>query len=282
VLLALVALVAACAVSAAAASPRRATWVWDNWVVETPEKQQDFLRFCRARRIDTVFLHAPADHLRERAANFHSLLAAAHRQKMRVEALDGRPEWAFERARAEAHVAAVLAFNLATGRPGERFDGIHLDVEPYDMPQWKAARQSAAAQYLEMLDVVRTEAGGLPLSADVPPWFGEVEIPEGTVLSGTIARVSTVALMAYTDQIKGLRREGRPAVEFAQHEKKQVWIGISAQLRDSDMDLKRPVREQVEAVIKRAEHTFRGAPGLAGVAVHDYEHLRALYDKEHR
>lgn len=265
--------------TAAAERPRRAVWVWDNSVTEEPAERDDLLRFCRERRIDTLFLHAPMDHLQDRPDEFHAFLAAAHEQKMRVEALDGAPRWPFERAAAEGFVTAVRVFNSFAKTPAERFDGIHVDAEPYDTPEWKADEQRAAAQYIELLDALRSQKGDLPLAADVPPWFGTFTLPEGTLLSAVIERVDEVALMSYTNQVKGLAAEVRPALDFAAQRGKRVWIGVSAQLYDSDMDPGRPVRPQVERILKTAEHRFRGARALRGVALHDFEHLRALYDK---
>lgn len=271
--------------AATAASPQRATWVWNNWVVETPAKHKDFLRFCRARGIGTVFLHAPAEHLGERAATFRAFLAAGHKQGLRVEALDGAPDWAFEPAKPEAFIAAVLAFNDAGVDAGERFDGIHLDVEPYDSPQWKESADETVIQYLIMLEGARASAGALPIAADVPPWFAEIDTPEGPLLGAVIARVNAVALMAYAHQTKQLAAQTRPAVELAQRAHLRVWIGISAQLKDSDMNPNRPVRPQLEALVKITERAFRHGHafgGFAGVAIHDYENLRGLYDPERR
>jgi hypothetical protein len=271
---------AAGAPKTAPAGNQRATWVWNNWVVEKPEQYKDFLRFCRARGIGTLFLHAPADHLAERAPNFHAFLAAAHKQKMRVEALDGASDWAFEAAKPEGFIAGVLAFNGASELEGERFDGVHLDVEPYDTAQWKESADDAEMQYLTMLDAARAKAGGLPVTADVPPWFNEVDTPEGPLLNAVIARVDAIGLMAYTHQVKGLAAESRDAIAFAQRQHMRVWVGISAQLMDSDMDPARPVRPQVEAVVRAAERAFRHGHnfgGFRGVAIHDYEHLRDLY-----
>lgn len=265
--------------TAAAERPRRAVWVWDNSITETAAQRDDFLRFCRDRKIDTLFLHAPMDHLQDRPDEFHAFLAAAHKKKMRVEALDGAPRWAFERRAAEDFVTAVKVFNSFAQTPAERFDGIHLDVEPYDTTEWKADEQRAAAQYLELLDVLRAQQGELSLTADVPPWFGSFGIPEGTLLSGAIARADAIALMSYTNQVRGLAAEVKPALEFAATKGKRVWVGLSAQAYDSDMDANRPLRPQVERTLKRAEKEFRTAPALAGVALHDYEHLRALYGR---
>jgi len=262
----------------AAERPRRAAWVWNNAVVDEAAQREAFLRFCAQRKLTAIFLHAPAEHLRERAVGFRALLRDAHRRGLRVEALDGHPRWAWERAEAEEFLAAVQTFNAA-GAPDERFDGLHLDVEPYDTPEWKQDPQRVAAELLELLDVLRSQQGALTLTADVPPWYGEFRLAEGTLLSGVIARVDAVALMAYTNQARGLAAEVMPALEFAAARGKGVWVGVSAQLYDSDMDPARPLRPQVERVLKQAERRFRRAPALRGVALHDFEHLRALYDK---
>jgi hypothetical protein len=254
--------------------------VWDNDVLGTPAAQRDFFRFCSVRRISTLFLHAPADHLRERAPEFRAFLATAHRERVRVEALDGAPGWAFDGAKPRRFVEAVLTFNRESERPEERFDGIHLDVEPYDSPQWHESEPTVIAHYLAMLAEVQQQAAGLPLAADVPPWFANVETPDGTVLSAMLAHVEGIGLMAYARQMKAIVKQGRPAVETARRRGKQVWVGISVQPQSSDMDAKRPVRPQVEAVIKKAERAFRHTAGFAGVAIHDYEQLRELYDRE--
>jgi hypothetical protein len=249
--------------------------VWDNSVT-AKAKQAGLLRFCHERRIDTLFLHAPADHLRERAAEFRSLLAAAHLQGIRVEALDGEATWARERAKAEEFIAAVRAFNDAGG-PAERFDGVQLDVEPYDTPEWKESPAKAAGELLAMLDAARAAAGGLHLALAVPPWYGEIDIQDGILLAEVILRVDEVALMAYTDQTKGLAAECKPALDFAAQHGKQVWVGISAQAYDTDMNSARPLRPQVERLIKSAERMFEGQRSLHGIAIHDYEHFRTLY-----
>lgn len=262
----------------ASAAPSRATWVWDNSVTEKA-KQAELLRFCRDRRIDTLFLHAPPEHLQERAAEFRSLLAAAHKQGVRIEALDGAATWAHEPAKAEEFVTAVRAFNDAGG-PAEKFDGVQLDVEPYDTPEWKESPAKVAGELLAMLDAVRAAAGGMRLALAVPPWYGEIDLPDGSLLAETILRTDEIALMAYTDQTKGLAAECTPALEFAAQHQKQVWVGISAQFYDTDMDSSRPARPQVERLIKSAERMFAGQRALRGIAIHDYEHWRTAYSRK--
>jgi hypothetical protein len=264
------------ATTPALAATHRATWVWDNSVTQDAGRRAALLRFCHERRIDTLFLHAPADHLRERAAQFRALLVAAHAQGIRIDALDGEATWAHEPARAEAFLAAVRGFNDAAALD-QKFDGVQLDVEPYDTPEWKESPAKVAGELLAMLDAVHAGAGGIRVTLAVPPWYGEIGLPDGSLLAETITRTDEIALMAYTDQKKGLGPECRPALDFAAQEGKQVWVGISAQFYDTDMDPARPAKPQVERLIKSAERMFAGESSLRGIAVHDYEHWRTQY-----
>jgi hypothetical protein len=270
----LVVVVLALAMSAHAAM-HRATWVWDNEAITTPEQRAALLDFCAARQIDAVFLHAPAAHLRDRADEFRAFLRAAHARGVRVEALGGASDWARDRGKPRKFVATLLDFQRA-GAPEERFDALHLDVEPYSTPEWEASREQAAEDWLALFDEVRAAAGGLPLAADIPPWLGRVQTAGGDLLSGIIARVDEVGLMAYSQQRKKkqLVAACRPAMEAAARHGRSVWVGISVQ---PDYLISRKPRSEAERLIKDAERAVRNLPALQGVAVHDYEHLRALY-----
>lgn len=266
-----------------AAAPRggRAAWAWNNAIVDSAEKRDEFLSFCRQRRINVVFLYAGAKDLRARAPRFRAFLAAAHRKKMRVDALDGDPSWGLRahRGGAEEFFAALREFQQAGAPPAERFDGVHLDVESYDRPEWKAAETQAAEEYLEFLEWARAQAGGLRMAADVPPWFGHVQVAQGRLLGAVIERVDEVGLMAYSEQVKGQMALARPALEYAAQQRKGVWVGVSAQLYDSDMDPRQPLREQVERVVKASERRLKRYASFRGVAIHDLEHFLALYGK---
>lgn len=271
--IAVVVVLLGCAISAFAA-PRRATWVWDNAVTEKA-KQAELLRFCRDRRIDTLFLHAPATHLQERADEFRSLVAAAHAQRMRVEALDGRPGWATDHDKAKQFVGAVVTFNQA-GAPDERFDGVHLDVEPYGTEEWGTARSEIALRWLGMFDEARAAAAGLPVTADIPLWLGGVAAGNEDLQSAILARVDTVALMAYATQHnkKRLAAACRSAIREAQRQGRSVWIAISVQPAYLVGTGK---RQHAEKLVKTVERTLVDAPTVAGVAIHDYEHWQPLY-----
>jgi len=140
-LLATATILATPAVAAEKARPlQRAVWVWNNWAASEPDRRDDLLVFCRQRGINVLFLHLMPEDLSTRGDDFRALLTQAHQQGFKIQALAGAPEWVFaeKRARLGWLLDAVVKFN-DEGPAEARFDGVHLDVEPYDTPEWKAS-----------------------------------------------------------------------------------------------------------------------------------------------
>ena len=92
---------------------------------------------CKAQRIGVVAMQvstrASGDARQiDRGPEWQVLLAAMHREGIKLHALDGDPHY----ARPSEHdtvlgiVDAVIAHNASVAA-AERFDGIHFDIEPY-------------------------------------------------------------------------------------------------------------------------------------------------------
>ncbi len=106
-----------------------------------------------------------------------TFLAAAHKTRLQVHALDGDPEFC---ARAKHSiplgvVEAIIAFNQAS-EPEQRFDGIHFDNEPHSLLGW-GDRTRRERMLKDFLDVhaecqrrVRTQSG-LSFGVDIPFWW---------------------------------------------------------------------------------------------------------------
>jgi len=276
----LVAMTWASAVHAADAprQQQRAVWVWNNWVASEADRRVDLLAFCKQRGINVLFLHIMPEDLRVRPNDFRALLTEAHQQGVKVQALAGAPEWVFadKRTRLQWFLEGVVKFN-DEGPAEARFDGVHLDVEPYDTLEWKAGPLEVGKRYLEMLEFTRAQIGALPLAADVPPWYSTIAMDGTSLLTDVVARVDQVGLMSYARQVKDIGGSSHDALEAARRQGKGVWVGMSAQLYDSDMKSGKPLRPQVEKVVETIEKKLKSAPGLLGVAIHDYEHYRQLY-----
>ncbi len=112
-------------------------------------------------------------------------LAAAHRARLQVHALDGDPEHCV-RARHPVPlgvVDAIIAFNQASA-PDQRFDGIHFDNEPHALLGWqdRSRREKMLKDFLDLNAEcqrrVRT-LSGLTFGVDIPFWWHHVDLQTG-------------------------------------------------------------------------------------------------------
>ncbi len=265
---------------------RRALWVWRSTFLEDVREQKDMLQFARKRGIRTLFLFTSTRRLRKDPELFRRFLAEAHSRKIAVQALNGMPQWVFRHQRegVAAYLDEVLRFNQESPRHA-RFDGIHLDVEPQALPEWKSeddpeVRQKLADRYVELLrwSQRRIRDAGIPLSVDVPLSFNSIQVKSKPMLVAILERVDEVALMAYLDKGPDILSSSQSALAYAERMGKRVWVGISA---DPD-DLPKPVGrtrpdQQLEAMTRTLEKALQTQPSFQGVAFHEYDHYRLAH-----
>ncbi len=114
-----------------------------------------------------------------------TFLAAAHKTRLQVHALDGDPEYC---ARPKHSIPlgvvdAIIAFNQGSP-PEQRFDGIHFDNEPHALLGW-GDRTRRERMLKEFLDVhvdcqrrVRAQSG-LTFGVDLPFWWHHTDKQTG-------------------------------------------------------------------------------------------------------
>ncbi|HLS46370.1 MAG TPA: hypothetical protein VK045_13145 [Ornithinicoccus sp.] len=159
-----------------------AAWVW---VPETePPDAEALARFARARGIREAFVsvpwHGPTDAVR-------ATTAALTAHGVRVSALGGDVGWARDPALAQAWARRALV--------EPRFTGVHLDIEPWTLPDWpEQAGPLLAGLARAVAAVVRST--GLPVAVDLTPGLARTH-RSGFV---SVARAATsVTVMSYRD-----------------------------------------------------------------------------------
>lgn len=182
-----------------------------------------------------------------------AFLAAAHKARLQVHALDGDPEFC---ARAKHSiplgvVEAILAFNQAS--PSEqRFDGIHFDNEPHALLGW-GDRTRRERMLKEFLDVhvecqrrVRTQSG-LSFGVDIPFWWHHTDSQTGRPIGEVsfngkkkpasfhcVDLLDNVGLMNYRDNADGadgMVVHGQDLLRYADETKgARVFMGVETSL----------------------------------------------------
>jgi hypothetical protein len=120
-------------------APVHGLWVWKSpTVLEAPQGAEMLRDFCRAQGINEVYVSVSARSEASEDSQLAHLIGLLHRANIRGEALlssADADEAGKHREKLLEHVREIVQFNQR--HPADRFDGIHLDIEPQQRPENK-------------------------------------------------------------------------------------------------------------------------------------------------
>lgn len=235
-------------------TPARAMWVWETKELLADEAARDaFFAFCAEQKVDELFLQIVYRFAtNEAGGEFCEILRPeAHRAfvarcsaaGIKVHALDGYPEFALESQHHKvlAIVRAVIESNKAAA-PEERFHGIHLDNEPYqilgfDGPERDSIMLQFFALNRKVMDLLAAEGDGLVYGIDIPNWFDTMDPPCNLAFEGRTQDAAShlidicdnVGIMDYRTfayGVDGIIRHGLNEVEHSDRAGKKIYIGV--------------------------------------------------------
>lgn len=177
----------------------KALWVWNTADLLSDSVARDaFLAFVGAHGFTRIFLQlAPAKGERAEAGFVPfdvkatgALVGRLSALGVQVDALDGDPRYVLPRNHAGvlATVARVAEANHRLPA-GERFHGVHYDVEPYLVPGYQSPRREEILNgYVGLVAAVSraAHAAGLTAGFDVPFWLGAPDEITGERLTATL------------------------------------------------------------------------------------------------
>jgi hypothetical protein len=174
-------------------------WVWkSSGVLNAPNGAERLRDFSKAQAINEVYLSWSAAAAPSEEHGFVHAIEILHRAGIRVEALLSSTEAdqpGKHRESLLSHVRDVIEFNR--NHPGNRFDGIHLDIEPQQRPENKGPGN---LRFLPGLagafgDVRKlAEPAGLTVNADIQNKLLKGDTAQRKLLLSSVPRVT---LMMY-------------------------------------------------------------------------------------
>lgn len=272
--------------------PDSVTWVWDlnRLLGGDSAKVDSAVSFLKEHQVVAVYLYAPGS-IAESAELplYRSFIEAARGQNIDVHALGGEREWALKEQSPglTAFLQRVADYNDSV--PAEdRFTGVHLDVEPYSLPEWDSDQSDVIRNWKSVVSTARefAWAHSLALGVDLPFWLEG--IPAGsdgdsakTLDAWMMANSDSVALMSYRTEAEGdngvlalVRQEMEHAAADSDC---RVYIGLNVA---ADTDAKLTFKNKGIAPFNRVSSQIRRAYGKAsafgGIAVHDLDAWMAL------
>ncbi len=237
----------------------RAMWVWKvDPLLSLENYRAEFFEFCQKMKVNEIFLQIPYKFINDltvdveceimKPAELRAFIKEARNRGIKSHALDGYPEFVLtdHHPRVLAQVRALVDFNN-NGSQAERFYGIHLDNEPYQLLGFNGpAGHSILRQFFDLnqkiMDLLKARASDLVYGIDIPFWFDEAKDHDGNlkhVLSYNgktqdaarhlIDIVDNIGIMDYRNfagGADGMVKHGQDEVRYANKVGKKVYLGV--------------------------------------------------------
>ncbi|MFF2527307.1 hypothetical protein ACFVS2_00190 [Brevibacillus sp. NPDC058079] len=266
--------------------PIIATWIWNTQLIVT--EREEIIAFAKQHDVNLIYLHIDQENVAHQ--DYHSFIKAANASGIRVDALAGDPVWSLvsNRKSITTFLNWVQTYNKSAGE-GERFSGLHLDIEPHVLPEWNENKEVIKNEWVANIEYLSTEIKkdpALELSVDIPFWMYELSLADKseTVSKWLVSTLDHVTLMAYRDRVEGpngVLEIVNPIMNEADDQKNKVVVGLNL-LQSAEGENTTFYEEGhggLEEQLAVLEDNLGEFAGYAGYAIHDYEKWRELVKK---
>lgn len=260
----------------------RATWIWQTDLIK--DGGEELLHFASDEGINLIYLQIDRQLPPE---IYEAFIKRAHENQIAVHALGGDPRWALTEHREDMLGLAdwVLNYNGKVST-GARFDGIHLDIEPYVLAQWEDETDEVISTWEQNLIMFLSQASGsdLELGIDIPFWFDRYTLGNGTSLNEwLIGTFDQVTVMAYRNQVEsenGILDLTRDELELANRLGKQILIGVNTKEmpREPHTTFYGYGKESLNAKMEHLSSALGSYASFAGIAIHDIRNWKNMYN----
>ncbi|SEM63199.1 hypothetical protein SAMN04488688_11681 [Paenibacillus sp. cl141a] len=259
---------------------KKATWIWQTDLIR--DGGEELLDFSREEGINLIYLQIDRQLSSE---IYEAFIERAHEDQIAVHALGGDPRWALTEHLDDMLGLAdwVIDYNGKVAA-GARFDGIHLDVEPYVLAKWDTEQDQIIATWEQNLKAFLSLASGkgLELGIDIPFWFDQYALADGTGLNEwLIGAFDHVTVMAYRNEVEsehGILDLTRAELELADRLGKQILIGVNTKEMpgESYTTFYGHGKDKLNQKLDHLSSALGSYPSFAGVAIHDIRNWQSM------
>lgn len=255
-----------------AQSLHKATWLWNTALIV--DSTADILQFASSQQINMIYLQINRD---LDISQYQRFITAASAQHITVEALDGAPSWALDQDRHQLQdtLQWIESYQHASS-PTEQFSGIHIDIEPYLLPNWAEEQATIITQWQRSVQMITTTAQSLHLSssADIPFWLYTLRTPDdrSTLSQWMIEQYDSLTMMAYRDSGAAIYDVAQAQLSEADTAGKNMYIGVetNASSEGEHISFYGKGATALTTALSVVSAQASTHSSFAGIAVHDY------------
>lgn len=260
-----------------------ATWMWNTYAIW--RDKDSTLDYLTRNGINLVYLQADDDIPLD---VYRTFIREAGARGIAIHALAGKPDWVLPGHQGDLYkfIYWVKAYNNSS-RSSERFGGIHLDVEPYVLPQWRTDPDTIIGYWMDTVSGYVQEVKSdsyLTVGADLPVWLQWFLVPDGkgdttTLTDYMIGRLDQITLMAYIDNAFGIVQAVSHELKEAAASGKPVVIGVDTMDNgEANSSFYGLGQQKMNETINGLATALLGHPAYSGYAIHEFDSWRMLGD----
>ncbi|MBP1999879.1 hypothetical protein J2Z69_000898 [Paenibacillus shirakamiensis] len=262
----------------------KATWVWQTGLIENGGGK--LLDFAVNQEVNTLFLQIDKSIPN---AVYGTFIANATKRGIAVHALDGSADWALteNKNKLTDMVDWVATYN-AQAANDQKFKGLHLRIEAYNLPEWTASSGAITtawrANLQSFVTATNTKLPGLETGIDLPYWLKGTKMPGGDpTLQWFFNTFGHIAILDYRTDVystNGIINSVKSQVQMATSLKKSILIAIDTRenIQDPTSTFYGKAAQLIDDSLWEVNDQFGGQGSYAGTAVHDISGWAAMFD----
>ncbi|MEC0310950.1 copper amine oxidase N-terminal domain-containing protein [Paenibacillus lautus] len=257
------------------ASVPKGTWIWDSNIIK--QDQDIIISFAKMKGVTSIYLQVDRD---IDPAIYEGFIRKTKSEGIQVEALEGRPEWAYKSKQEEIQkfIAWVKAYNSSVG-PEASFSGLHFDIEPYALSEWTKDNTTILESWMDNMRLIEneTKGSGLKIAIDVPFWLNTINVPgkDYSMSAWMLEKFDCLVIMNYRNHAlgsNGIVENAQAMLREASTLKKKVVVAVETLISKEGprVSFYSMSSEVMEKELQSAHNQLAHYASYAGFAIHDF------------
>ncbi|GIO99772.1 hypothetical protein J14TS5_48580 [Paenibacillus lautus] len=259
----------------------KGTWIWDSYILK--QDQDKIISFARIKGLTEIYLQVDRD---IDPAIYEGFIRKAKSEGIQVEALEGRPEWAYRSKQEDIQkfIAWVKTYNASVG-PEASFSGLHFDIEPYALSEWTKDNKTILESWMDNLRLIEkeTKGSGLNIAIDVPFWLNSINVPgkDYSMSAWMLEKFDCLVIMNYRNHAlgsNGIVENAQAILREASTLKKKVVVAVET-LESKEgprVSFYSMSSEVMEKELQSAHNQLAHYASYAGFAIHDFKSWKKM------
>lgn len=235
-------------------------WWWDNRL------SNDYLIFASENNVDEIYYYT--NDFSQKNADF---IKESNNLGIKVYWLCGEYQWLDDY---NLFYEEMEKFEQFQNNQINKFEGVHIDLEPHQHPNWNSDKEELIVQYIDFVKTITNKYKFIKFDFDLPFWLEDIiNYDEKTqeAFKYVIDCANRVFVMSYRDSAEDMVNVATEELQYANEKEKQIFISVET---GKEEDIVTYYEEGKEYLYSQIEKLNKIINQNFGLAIH---HIKSWY-----